>query len=116
LGWFQSAKARPNLILTQAGLALKICKLDDVLASVEPKQRGSQDWKFADCPRALELRRHRAAEYLGRPHAIVPVRVRLEQAPIVLSADERAWVARERDNGQCPKDGVDGTALEAELA
>jgi hypothetical protein len=39
-----------------------------------------------------------------------------EERAIILGANERPRVARERHNRQGPKDGVDGAVLEAELA
>jgi hypothetical protein len=52
----------------------------------------------------------------GRPHAIASIRVLGEERAEVVCANERTRVAGKRDDGEGPKDGVDGAALEAELA
>src|SRR5437879_2065291 len=51
-----------------------------------------------------------------RAHPVAAERVVLDELEVLLGADEGAGVAGESDDGQCPEDGVDGSALEAELA
>jgi hypothetical protein len=50
------------------------------------------------------------------PHPIVAIGVLVKPGAVVLGADQRAGVARQADNGEGSEDGVDSTALEAELA
>jgi hypothetical protein len=53
---------------------------------------------------------------VDRAHAVVSVRELLDQRLVVIRSDQGARVARDRDDGECPEDGVDGSALEPELA
>ena len=49
-------------------------------------------------------------------HAVIAVSVAVDELKVVLDADHRSRIARERDHRQSAEDGVDSAALEAELA
>jgi hypothetical protein len=53
---------------------------------------------------------------VDRANAIVSVRELLDQRLVVIRSDQGARVTRDRDDGECPEDGVDGSPLESELA
>ena len=65
--------------------------------------------------RSLRADRHGRAGSC-RSHPVTVEGVLLEQPAIVLGSHERAGVAGKRDDRQRTEDGVDGAALEAELA
>ena len=50
-----------------------------------------------------------------RAHPVAAERVVLDELEILLGPDQRTRVARKRDDGQGPEDGVDSTTLEPEL-
>jgi hypothetical protein len=53
---------------------------------------------------------------MARAHPVVAVGVLFDQLEVVLGADYRPRVAGKGHDRQTPEDGVDRTALEAELA
>lgn len=60
----------------------------------------------------------RSTQTLGmtRPNAVVAVGVLVDQLKVLLGADHRARVARQRDDGQRAKHGIDRPPLETKLA
>lgn len=50
-----------------------------------------------------------------RAHPVAAERVVLDELKVLLGPDQRARVARKRDDRQRPEDGVDSTPLEPEF-
>jgi hypothetical protein len=53
---------------------------------------------------------------MGRPDAVVAVGVLLDELEVLLGADHRTRVSRERNDRERTEDGVDSSPLQTELA